>query len=611
VNGEIIGVAEGTGSSVNISVPSQPVGAVMTVTVTKFNHYRYAVDLPVVPSNYGFVAMATTLLGGIGSNGQINPGEAIDYGVYAQNVGTQTVQSVYGLFSSTDPYVTIAVDSSWHGTIAEYDSSRSSPDYGFNVANDCPNDHEINFTLEFHDVNDSIWTYDPEFTVYAPVLTYQDVDVVGGTWDNGILDPSETADLVVTIMNEGGANAVNVNATLTTASSGINIVDNTGSFGTVQPGNNASNTADPFTVQASTGLPFGTSVDFSVIVQCGVYVDTLDFSLVVGQSVPTDTTYYYAYYSGGPHAQSPSFNWFAIDSTQTANPGVSLDLNRNETVVVNLPFTFRYYGVDYNRISICSNGWISMDSTDSYDFSNTSIPNSDGPPAMIAGIWDYLNPGTAGEPSDIYYYHDAANNRFVIEYFMVEHFPSGGYYETFEIILLDPTHHPTPTGDGEILVQYLTEMQLPTSVTVGIENESETVGVEYHYNTNYNSLAVAITNAFTIRYTTIEPTPGIEEYGKLDNVPLQTRMSVIYPNPFTRRTSISYQLASRGRISLSVYDAAGRLVSDLTDGVMEPGYYTVHWDGYDENQRRVPAGVYFVQFTADNQQQVVKTVLLK
>jgi hypothetical protein len=177
--------------------------------------------------------------------------------------------------------------------------------------------------------------------------------------------------------------------------------------------------------------------------------------------------------------------------------------------------------------------------------------------------------------------------------------------------LLDPNHHPTPTGDGEILVQYLTEIQLPTSVTIGIENESQTVGIEYHYNTFYDSLAVPITNSFAIRYTTISPTPGIEEYGKLGNLPLQTRMSVIYPNPFMQRTTISYQLASRGHISLSVYDAAGRLVSNLTEGVMEPGYYSIHWDGYDEHQRRVPAGVYFVKLSADDHQQVVKTVLLK
>jgi hypothetical protein len=611
VDGEIIGVAEGTGSPVNISIPSQTVGALMKVTVTKFNHYRYEVVLPVVPSNYGFVTLASIVMGGLGSNGQINPGETISYGVYAQNLGTQTVQSVYGLFTTTDPFVSITVDSSWYGTIAEFDSSRSTPDYSFQVANDCPNGHLATLNIEFHDSNDSIWTYNPEITVYAPVLTYQEVSVEGGAWNNGILDPSETADLVVTIMNEGGADADNVNATLTSSSSGITIVDNAGSFGTIGIGNTASNSANPFTVYANQDIPFGTSADFAIIVQSGVYADTLDFSLVVGQSVPTDTGYYYAYYSGGPHAESPSFSWVAIDSTQSANPGVSLDLDRNETVIVDLPFTFRYYGVDYNRISICSNGWISMDSTDSYDFSNTAIPNADGPPGMVAGIWDYLDPGAAGQPGDIYYYYDTSNNRFIVEYYMVEHYPSGGYHETFEIILHDPAHYTTPTSDGEIVVQYLTELQLATSVTIGIENFGETIGIEYNYNNSYDSLAVPITNSFAIRYTTFSPTPGVEEYGKLDITPAQTRLAVIHPNPFMRRTSISYQLAARGPVSMKVYDAAGRLVSPLVEGIMDPGYYSVSWDGRDDNGRKVPAGVYFVRLNAGNYQQVQKTILLK
>jgi hypothetical protein len=348
-----------------------------------------------------------------------------------------------------------------------------------------------------------------------------------------------------------------------------------------------------------------------MVVQSGVYTDTLDFSIVVGQSVPTDTGYYYAYYSGGPHAESPTYSWVAIDSTQTANPGVSLDLGRNETVVIDLPFTFRYYGIDYDRISICGNGWIAMDSTDSYDFSNTGIPNADGPSGMIAGIWDYLEPGASGEPGDVYYYHDAANNRFIIEYYMIEHYPSGGYYETFEIILHDPAHYTTPTGDGEIIVQYLTELQLATSATIGIENFSETVGIEYNYSNNYDSLAVPITNAFAIRYTTHSPTPGIEEYGKLDIMPSQTRLAVIHPNPFMRRTSISYQLATRGQVSLKIYDAAGRLISPLAEGTMDAGYYSVSWDGRDQGGRKVPAGVYFVRLNSGDYEQVQKTILLK
>jgi hypothetical protein len=611
VDGEIIGVAEGTGSPVNISITPQTVGAMVKVTVTKFNHYRYDVDIPVVPSNYGHVTIASIILGGLGGNGQINPGETISYGVYAKNMGTQTLQSVYGLMSTADPYISMTTDSSWYGSIAELDSSCSTPDYVFNVAHNCPNAHVATLELEFHDNNDSTWIYNPEITIYAPILIYQGVVVVGGTWDNGILDPSETAGLVVTIMNEGGMDAENVNTTLNTSSSEITILDNASNFGTVEVGNTASNASDPFMVYANATIPFGTSVDFSLCVQAGVYVDTLDFSLFVGQSVPTDTGYYYAYYSGGPYAEAPVFDWVAIDSTQSANPGVSLDIATNQTVVVSLPFTFRYYGVEYDRISICSHGWVAMDSTNSTDPSNTAIPNVDGPPGMIAGIWDFLQPGIVGQPADIYYFHDATNHRFIIEYFRIGHLPTGLNPETFEIILYDPVYYPTPTGDGEIVVQYLTALQLEGASTLGIENYSQTVGVEYCFNNSYDSLAVPITDSFALRYTTAQPTVGIEEYQELVNVPLKTMMHVIYPNPFTRHMSISYQLASRGRVSLKVYDATGRLVAPLVEGSMDPGYYRANWDGCDPNGRRVPAGVYFIKLITDDYQNVQKTVLLK
>jgi len=48
VDGEIIGVAEGTDSPVIINIQPQPAGATMKVTVTKANYYRYDEDVPVM-----------------------------------------------------------------------------------------------------------------------------------------------------------------------------------------------------------------------------------------------------------------------------------------------------------------------------------------------------------------------------------------------------------------------------------------------------------------------------------------------------------------------------------------------------------------------------------
>jgi hypothetical protein len=303
----------------------------------------------------------------------------------------------------------------------------------------------------------------------------------------------------------------------------------------------------------------------------------------------------------------------AIDSTQTQYPGVSLNLGDDQVTQVSLPFSFQYYGGSYSQITISSNGWVCMGYESSSNLTNYGIPSSSGPAAMIAGIWDDLDPGNAGQPSDIYYYYDAANHRFIIEYFRVEHYSSGSH-ETFEIILHDPLYYPTPTGDGDILVQYLVSLQ-QTDVTLGIENGAETVGIQYYFDGTYHELAVPVTDSFALRYTTYSPGyVGIEDYAKLTGLPVRTMMAQVYPNPFTGQLHIDYALASNdyATVRLSVYDAAGRLVRDLSDQLSVIGHpSSVLWDGRDVLQRRVPAGVYFVRFNTDDYQRVLKTVLLK
>jgi hypothetical protein len=600
-----------SGSAVLNVSPTTP-GDTMYVTVTA-NNYLYYEGYALVTVTSGPFIVTGTMFFDTGGDGHPNPGEAIDFGVYAKNIGVDPAYGLYGILSTTDPYVTtITVDSSWYEDVAaDGDSALSDPYYAFTIADNCPNGYVIDMTITFQDHNDSTWIAHPGVRVFAPYITFQDAVVINGYWDNGMLDPNERADVLITLMNEGTAVAEDVTATLTSSSPGISIVDGAGAYGSIDPEDSADNSADPYSVYASSSIAFGTPVDFSLIITSGVYRDTVDFSLVVGAPPPTDTGYYYAYYSGGAYAQAPVFNWVAIDSTQSMYPGVSLDLDRNETAVVDLPFTFKYYGINYNRISICSNGWIAMDSAESTDYSNSAIPYVDGPPAMIAGLWDYLQPANPGEPGDIYYYYDATGHRFIIEYYMIEHYPTGGNYETFEIILCDPVYYPTPSGDGEILVQYLTGFQLEGSLTMGIENADETVGVQYYYNGTYDSLATVVTDEFAVKYVASAPMPGIEEEAEYSSAPVKTLLHVLAPNPFTHRTTISYQLSTATRVTLKAYDASGRLVRTFAEQTQQPGHYSVVWDGHDDAGRHLAAGVYFVRFEAADYARAMKAVLLR
>jgi hypothetical protein len=72
------------------------------------------------------------------------------------------------------------------------------------------------------------------------------------------------------------------------------------------------------------------------------------------------------------------------------------------------------------------------------------------------------------------------------------------------------------------------------------------------------------------------------------------------PNPFRAEdgTLLRFVMPQRGRVTVRLYDVAGRLVRELVHGESAAGLRTQRWDGRDARGRRVAAGVYFVQLAA-------------
>lgn len=64
------------------------------------------------------------------------------------------------------------------------------------------------------------------------------------------------------------------------------------------------------------------------------------------------------------------------------------------------------------------------------------------------------------------------------------------------------------------------------------------------------------------------------------------------PNPVVSGTAIRYSVPVAGDVELSVLDITGRRVRRLASGAMRPGEQVVHWNGRDDDGRRVPPGVY-------------------
>ncbi len=67
------------------------------------------------------------------------------------------------------------------------------------------------------------------------------------------------------------------------------------------------------------------------------------------------------------------------------------------------------------------------------------------------------------------------------------------------------------------------------------------------------------------------------------------------PNPFTGRTTISFELPRAAVVSLEVLDLAGRRVALLHEGTLAAGQHQIDWSGLRAGGVRAPSGVYFYQ----------------
>jgi uncharacterized repeat protein (TIGR01451 family) len=81
-------------------------------------------------------------------------------------------------------------------------------------------------------------------------------------------------------------------------------------------------------------------------------------------------------------------------------------------------------------------------------------------------------------------------------------------------------------------------------------------------------------------------------------LPAAFALSAARPNPFRGGTEVRLDLPEAGRVRLVVFDVAGRRVRTLVDAELPAGRHAAAWDGRDELERRVQAGVYFLRVDA-------------
>jgi hypothetical protein len=442
--------------------------------------------------------------------------------------------------------------------------------------------------------------------------------------------------------------------------------------------------------------------------------------------------YGYSAFESNDLPELPEYEWIEICPDSGGNGTLVPFLHDDEFFHYPLPFDFQYYGEPFDSITISSNGWLGMGIVTEEDYSNSGIPNIDGPSPMIAPYWEDMSPQRTNS-GGVWQYYDAVEHIYIIEFNHVPQYAPTGNFETYQTILYDPDHFPTISGDGRIKVQYKSmSAEVQSQGTIGIENRTENDGIQFLYDGIYDIHADVIESGTVILFTTpasvpdititLTPTvtpiiiqpgggnfgfnmeiqntgssvltfdgwfdvmlPDSSVYGPIilresislnpggtitrymnqtvpssapagdyvyfgkvgvhpnmvysfdsfpfeklagegsgsysggwvlfgwddqDNVlmdlPTTYSLHQNYPNPFNPTTTIRYSIPNAARVTLSVYDISGRLVTTLVDGWRDAGAHEVTFDASD-----LVSGIYLYRLEAGDFSAAGKMALMK
>ncbi len=84
------------------------------------------------------------------------------------------------------------------------------------------------------------------------------------------------------------------------------------------------------------------------------------------------------------------------------------------------------------------------------------------------------------------------------------------------------------------------------------------------------------------------------------SVPSVYALAQNFPNPFNPSTKISFALPQAGEVSLRIYNETGQLVRTLVKRAMNAGAHELHWNGCNQSNEQVVAGVYLYQIAVTN-----------
>ncbi len=248
--------------------------------------------------------------------------------------------------------------------------------------------------------------------------------------------------------------------------------------------------------------------------------------------------------SAGPDAYGYSWSdsddgLVQYDWTDITAIGTGLSFSDDSvSTAIDLGFTFNFYGVEYSQVYISSNGFLSFENIGSGCCSGQPLPSADNYRNLIAWAWKDLHP----KNGSVHYFTDG--NDFVVQFTDYGEF-SGTGTVTAQVII---------SSYGGIKLQYnnFSNDFNVSNVSIGIENQDSTIGLQVAFNTGYLKDALAVNISPVVPWLSVSQRLGQIDPEQTQTIDLVFDSTDVAPGDYAGAVIIESNDVTRSEVILPV-----------------------------------------------------------
>jgi PKD repeat protein len=285
LNNEILATGLVSGGSVVLTfTPITIAGDTAHLVVNAYNYIPYLADIQIIAPTGPYILYQSNAVNDQGGNNDqlVDYGENIYLKVDVKNVGIEPTANLQVKVKGSNPYIQQTDSTEAYGVV-DPNQVKGIPDaYYFHVSSNIPDGAVIPFEMTAVD-GSGIWTSSFSIMAHAPNLVLSETEVLDPSGNNnGRLDPGETANLKLTLLNSGSSEAFNVTGNLVSISPHVTVVSDSKNFGNLQGGQS---NFQEFSVNVDPAAPEGQSAPFLLEISADRGLATVaTFELVIGRT---------------------------------------------------------------------------------------------------------------------------------------------------------------------------------------------------------------------------------------------------------------------------------------------------------------------------------------